>query len=135
MSMSLRHKITSSEEGFTLLEMLVVLSILAIILLLFTALPQVRIEEEPLETFLETFEQDIFYLQQLTMTHQTRPSLLFSPSTHRYYITHSSMTIERSYDPDIQLRLNTIPNPFSFTTRGYTRQPGTFYVDYEDKTY
>nr|WP_289036702.1 competence type IV pilus minor pilin ComGD [uncultured Allobacillus sp.] len=126
-----------NQKGFTLIEILVVLSIIIILSHFYLLGHNQKPAEQTLEQFLETFENDLFYLQQYTMTNQIIPQLFFDPSNHIYSIRHASLgqpLLERKFRKDIRIQLNNFKNPLTFSTRGNLSSPGTFFIHFgEDK--
>lgn len=127
--MEIKANRPTNQEGFTLIEILVVF-IDCFDPLSFLSFGQNRQpSEDTVDQFLETFENDLFYLQQYTMTKQIMPQLYFDPSNHMYSIRHASFAqplIERKYREDIQVKLNNFKNPLTFTSRGNLSNPREF---------
>ncbi|MBR7554204.1 competence type IV pilus minor pilin ComGD [Allobacillus sp. GCM10007491] len=128
----------SNQEGFTLIEILVVLSIILILSHFYLLAHSQKPTKQTMDQFLETFENDLFYLQQYTMTYQIIPQLFFDPSNHMYTIRHASLDqplLERKYRKDIRIQLNNFKNPLTFTTRGNLSSPGTFFIHFGEQIY
>ena len=133
--MEIKANRPSNQEGFTLIEILVVLSIVLILSHFYLSVQNRQPSEDTVDQFLETFENDLFYLQQYTMTKQIMPQLYFDPSNHMYSIRHASFAqplIERKYREDIQVKLNNFKNPLTFTSRGNLSNPGSVRIIFKD---
>ena len=121
-----------------MIEILIVLSIVMIFTHFLLTIPESAPEEKDLADFLETFESDLFYLQQYTITHQIVPQLFFYPKENEYSIKHISLSdplIHRKYSDDITIQLNDFKNPLTFTVRGNLTSPGNFHITFKDETY
>ncbi|GAA0457884.1 competence type IV pilus minor pilin ComGD [Alkalibacillus silvisoli] len=118
-----------NNQGFTLIEILLVLSIVLLITHFswnaIKLIDQNRAENQ----FFETFEQDVFYIQQYTLLHQRRLTLLFNSSNSGYIIYENPFNpplVERKFDENIRLNTSAINNRIVFNTTGSITRPGSF---------
>ena len=89
------------ERGFTLLEMMVALSILMVLLSLSFLLFKPQMELVKGNTFFAQLQADLFYAQSYALSHQTRIYVQFTPSQKEYVIKGDIATgiiIHRKYD-------------------------------------
>ncbi|EEK43181.1 ComG operon protein 4 [Bacillus cereus BDRD-ST26] len=95
-------------------------------------------EKQKIEQFLRQFSNDILYMQQLAINRQKHYTLRWHKDRHMYYIGESSTDhsiIKREYDSDIQLDLNTFPNPMTYNPSGNINRGGTILLSYRSYKY
>ncbi len=95
-------------------------------------------EKQKIEQFLRQFSNDILYMQQLAINRQKHYTLRWHKDRHMYYIGESSTDlsiIKREYDNDIQLDLNTFPNPMTYNPSGNINRGGTILLSYRSYKY
>ena len=126
------------QQGFTLLEMLLVLFAISIL----SMVPYFNVhslyEKQKIEQFLKQFSNDILYMQQLAINRQKHYTLRWHKDRHMYYIGDSSTNlsiIKREYDSDIQLDLNTFQNPMTYNPSGNINRGGTILLSYRSYKY
>src|SRR5690625_1580147 len=98
------------QSGFTLVELLIVLSAWSVLLLLIVPITFNSLEEVHEQQFLKTFEHDILYLQRLAMTSQNKNNRLkIREKEGRYYILSGSRKeMERTIPSDWQVSMGHI---------------------------
>ena len=77
-------------------------------------------------------------MQQLAINRQKHYTLRWHKDRHMYYIGESSTDhsiIKREYDSDIQLDLNTFPNPMTYNPSGNINRGGTILLSYRSYKY
>lgn len=126
------------QNGFTFLEMLLVLSIISILSIVtyFNVAP--LYERQKVERFFRQFSQDILYMQQLAINHRNLYMLRWVPEKHMYSIWESGdarALMLREYERDIKVDLNTFPNPMTYNANGNINQGGTILLFYRARTY
>ncbi|MFY4776301.1 competence type IV pilus minor pilin ComGD [Metabacillus sp. RGM 3146] len=123
-----------SEEGFTLIESLLVLTIF--MLLSITAIVNVKPVQEHfiITQFFEQFEKDILFAQQHAITEHTRFYFVYSHNAKSYSIRKSGTVvnkiISRNFDSSITISNLTLPNTFSFDSQGNISDSGSLLVEY-----
>jgi competence protein ComGD len=124
------------EAGFTFLEAIFVLSIISLISIIAIGLFP-KYEDRKAENFLEQLEQDIVFMQQAAMSHNTRHRLHWFILNHRYVITNgeTAALIVRDYDSDLEINLDTLSIPIIYGPDGNINKGGTMYVSYKKKKY
>ncbi|MFA2840314.1 comG operon protein ComGD [Bacillus paranthracis] len=126
------------QKGFTLLEMLLVLFAISVLSVVTYFHVHSLYEKQKIEQFLRQFSNDILYMQQLAINRQKHYTLRWHKDRHMYYIGESSTDhsiIKREYDSDIQLDLNTFPNPMTYNPSGDINRGGTILLSYRSYKY
>ncbi|MED1608935.1 MULTISPECIES: comG operon protein ComGD [Bacillus cereus group] len=126
------------QKGFTLLEMLLVLFAISVLSTVTYFHVHSLYEKQKIEQFLRQFSNDILYMQQLAINRQKHYTLRWHKDRHMYYIGESSTDhsiIKREYDSDIQLDLNTFPNPMTYNPSGNINRGGTILLSYRSYKY
>ncbi|MFD5262230.1 comG operon protein ComGD [Bacillus wiedmannii] len=126
------------QKGFTFLEMLLVLFAISVLSMVTYFNVHSLYEKQKIEQFLRQFSNDIFYMQQLAINRQKHYTLRWHKDRHMYYIGESSTNfaiIKREYDSDIQLDLNTFPNPMTYNPSGNINRGGTILLSYRSYKY
>ncbi|MCY8533284.1 competence type IV pilus minor pilin ComGD [Bacillus vallismortis] len=114
------------EEGFTLLESLLVLSLASILLIaVFTALPPVYGNTAVRQAAWQ-LKSDILLAQQTAMSSHQRTKILF----HRkeYQLVTDAMVIERSYPTGLSIELLTLKDRLEFNEKGHPNTGGKLRV-------
>ncbi|KPU53159.1 MULTISPECIES: comG operon protein ComGD [Bacillus] len=126
------------QKGFTFLEMLLVLFAISVLSMVTYFNVHSLYEKQKIEQFLRQFSNDILYMQQLAINRQKHYTLRWHKDRHMYYIGESSTNfaiIKREYDSDIQLDLNTFPNPMTYNPSGNINRGGTILLSYRSYKY
>ncbi len=128
----------NASKGFTLVELLITLTIVLVILhFSITQINHVN-EEQTFEQFIDTLQRDVFAMQQYTITTREMLSLHFNNSEHYYVIYKSPLEpelIRRYYDPNIKLNFTTLENPVRFQLSGNIINPGRILATYFNDKY
>src|SRR5690625_184695 len=129
------YKYNNFKNGFTLLEVLVVLIVWSILILLVAPINFSLIEKQQERYFFETFAYDVLYTQNLSTT--TKDYIQLNLYEDRY-------TIRKGYRGEVLLTQN-IPSgsvikakvfhTISFDDKGRIRTPGTFYIQTKKHEY
>lgn len=128
-----------NNHGFTLIEMLIVLTVVAVISAV--AIPSVQgvVAERQLRYFLEQFTNDMLYAQQYAMTRKKTVSVVFDYGECRYRITEGGTAgkelVYRFFPSPFQLQPTTLQSPLSFFANGNVNKAGTILVTYGKKIY
>ena len=126
------------QKGFTLLEMLLVLFAISVLSIVTYYNVHSLYEKQKIEQFLRQFSNDILYMQQLAINRQKHYTLRWHKDRHMYYIGDSSTNlsiIKREYDSDVQIDLNTFPNPMTYNPSGNINRGGTILLSYRSYKY
>ena len=126
------------QKGFTLLEMLLVLFAISVLSVVTHFNVTSLHEKQKVEQYLRQFSNDILYMQQLAINRQKHYTLRWYKDRHTYYIGELSENltiIKREYDSDIQIDLNTFPNPMTYNPSGNINRGGTILLSYRSYKY
>ncbi|HDX9626640.1 TPA: type II secretion system protein [Bacillus cereus] len=126
------------QKGFTLLEMLLVLFAISVLSMVTYYNVHSLYEKQKIEQFLRQFSNDILYMQQLAINRQKHYTLRWYKERNMYYIGESGTNrfiIKREYDGDIQIDLNTFPNPMTYNPSGNINRGGTILLSYRSYKY
>ncbi|MCY7917656.1 competence type IV pilus minor pilin ComGD [Bacillus vallismortis] len=114
------------EEGFTLLESLLVLSLASILLIaVFSAFPPVYGNTAVRQAAWQ-LKSDILLAQQTAMSSHQRTKILF----HRkeYQLVTDETVIQRSYPPGLSIELLTLKDRLEFNEKGHPNTSGKLRV-------
>jgi competence protein ComGD len=126
-------------KGFTLIETLVVLSIVAVIstVTIFQINPKKNMFEHSL--FLTQLQSDLYYAQQFAISHQQELTVAFDLQQKRYYIRlkyESGFTIvEKQFPPNVSVKYGSIPLTFKILPDGNVSHFGSLYIYINGKEY
>lgn len=126
------------EDGFTLLEMLLVLSVISILSVVTYLNLYPLYEKKKMEQFVQQFSQDVLLMQQFAISHRNYYALRWFPHQSMYSVSAAGGNepiFHRYYPEDIKVDLNTFPNPMMYSTDGNINRGGTIIVTYKSITY
>ncbi|MDP4085245.1 MAG: competence type IV pilus minor pilin ComGD [Bacillota bacterium] len=128
----------NDEAGFTLIEALIVLSILFItsFIAVFTVKPQ--FDMTVTEEFISDLEADLFYAQAYAISHQREVTINILNTQFYYYIRDRSdlpLIVERNYSKNIQIQAGSLPLYFKFLPDGNVNKFGSLYISCHSKVY
>ncbi|MCH1624915.1 competence type IV pilus minor pilin ComGD [Fredinandcohnia quinoae] len=127
-----------NEKGFTLIESLLVLSILTIITSIVILQLKPLHDSRKIDFFLEQLQDDIFYSQQYAISHSEQVNVIFNENDHNYHIRSGKRNViilDREYDESIQIDYATLGTTLTFNANGNIRKSGTIRVKYKDAIY
>ncbi|MCO4850161.1 competence type IV pilus minor pilin ComGD [Bacillus vallismortis] len=114
------------EEGFTLLESLLVLSLASILLIaVFTALPPVY-GNTAVHQAAGQLKNDILLAQQTAMSSHQRTKILFHKK--EYQLVTDKTVIERPYPTGVSIELLTLKDRLEFNEKGHPNTGGKIRV-------
>ncbi|MDR4888922.1 competence type IV pilus minor pilin ComGD [Fredinandcohnia sp. QZ13] len=127
-----------NDKGFTLIEALIVLSIVIIISSI--SLLQLRPlhESKKMDQFLEQLQNDIFLSQQFAISNSDPATLYFSSSGSYYRLTRGNsqeVLLVRKIDPAIRIQFTTLGQYLVFTSNGNIQRAGEIRFRYKDSIY
>ena len=129
---------TDNEAGFTLIEMLIVLSIVSLILSIMFIDYSSRSDEQSFDTWYQQFELDLLYSQKYTMVTRQVLRLSINRDSNSYSLRNdgsSPALITRKIPEDWDVRVTTVRNPISFTRYGQIVGPGKISVRTRNASY
>lgn len=125
----------NKEKGFTLLEVLIVLSIWSIIILLATPIIFGRIDEKQDEVFFEVLEFDLLYMQRVAS--MTKEYVRFRMRGNQYVILkgrEETVLLRRDLPPGVIIDMKSL-SAISFDQNGRIRQPFTVMIKTDQSNY
>lgn len=123
--------IVRKESAFTIVELLIVLSILSILLVIGTTFHIKAYQNYQFNRWHQVFESDLLFMQQLSITSMGNIYMLIKPSSHMYEIRNGGLgeiVIKRPIPDEWEIKLHTLSMPLSFSTNGTIKQPGKFQI-------
>jgi len=129
----------SNQKGFTLIEMLIVLTIVSV--LTFIAIPRINglIQAKEMNYFLEQFREDMLYAQQYAMVRKVSVAVLFYPYQSTYRITEGNtlgrVLLRRTYSANLEIQPATLQSPLMFLKNGNVNKSGTILITNGEQTY
>ncbi|TKD70094.1 prepilin-type N-terminal cleavage/methylation domain-containing protein [Pseudalkalibacillus hwajinpoensis] len=132
-----RHRNWLTPKGYTLIEMLIVLSAFSILLSL------VFLQISPTQTasstrhFIEEMQADIRYAQELSYTDGKSHRFSISADTHTYSIqsTASNVIKTRDIPKHISIEKGTLGYQIVFGANGNVQKAGTLFIKAEEEEY
>ena len=122
------------EEGFTLIESLLVLSIVTMLVSVsFVRLSPIK-ERQVMTHFIQQLTNDLLYAQQYAMSTKQTVRISFHVKDHYYRVYGSGTSTElirRTYDPAISISTWTLGNTITFTQNGSISSSGTYGISYK----
>lgn len=120
--------------GFTLVEMLLVLSLLSIIILLSIPIHHEIVTKEDENRFMQILLFDILYVQNLAMT-TSDPVILRFKNDHYVILRQTDQVLyKRTIPSNIIIQTNTLKQ-ISFTSTGTIRKAGTMRFNASTRTF
>ncbi|WP_226035032.1 competence type IV pilus minor pilin ComGD [Aquibacillus saliphilus] len=118
-------------NGFTLIEVLIVLSA-SIVLLSIGSLFQTHVIKHYQEDqFLQLFQSDVLYMQYITLIKRETFNMTIHPDQHNYIIRKGGtgkIITKRNIPSNWNVQLMTLTMPISFTFNGTIKNPGMFSI-------
>lgn len=115
-----------NNNGFTLMESLVVLSIVVIMIGILGLNNKTLYNEGAFERFYENFQNDIYFAQMWSISNKRKSSIELK--SNEYIIKYGEMEKTYTYDTRLQVSSNFPNNTIYFNERGYINQAGTVTV-------
>ena len=132
-------KTMRKESGFTLIEMLIVFTIISVLIML--SIPKMNhlVEKKQIDYFIEQFKDDMLYAQQYAMTHKSPVIVVFYHQQPVYRMMEGGffgrILLHRSYSDNLQIELVTLQSPLTFFPNGNVNKSGAILVTYGKQTY
>lgn len=129
----------NSQKGYTLIEAIIVLSIVSMLMLITFIGAQSLQSQKTAELFFEALERDVLLAQQHAITNKKSVSLLFDTANHKYFAVEGGLEYKRiltvEYDAGITVEPVTMDARIVFNTIGGIAQSGTMNVYFNKKKY
>lgn len=133
----LRLNLETEKNGFTLIESILVLSIVSIMSLVLIINLVPIYHQKVIDTFLHQFEKDIMFAQQYALVNKEATSIIFVPTEYKYTIGENKISlplIQRDYNDEINIQANNL-QLITFNSNGSIRKSGTIHLYYKNQTY
>jgi len=128
-----RSALHHNQKGFSLLEVLFVLSIVSIIIVLTAPLNLSILERQQEKQFLETFQSDVLYIQNIAMTSDQLAEIVFSEDHYTIQIGKKK-TEKRFFPSGWQVKAEVVPI-ITFNEYGTIKKSGTVKVRSRQSAY
>lgn len=117
-----------SNQGFTLMEMLVVLTIWSVLITVTLSANSKLWEEHQVQSFLKLLQEDVLYMQEVQMTTFKNLRLFIDQDQISYQIREGgtgNVYVSRDYPNNWQIELRTLQMPIEFSIKGAIKKPGS----------
>ncbi len=131
-------KFDENQNGFTLVESILVVSIVSIMSLVLIASIVPIYNQKIIDTFLHQFEKDIMYAQQYALVNEEPIYIVFVPTENRYTIEKNNVSVplvKRNYNKEISIVATNFSNRITYNHNGSIQRGGTIYISYQSQTY
>jgi len=123
----------NKQNGFTFLELLFVLSTISLLLLLAHPFHFSLLEKQQEKQFLDVFESDVLYIQNVALTTGERAEIIFG--TNHYIVQVGKAVIEeRQFPESLEMDSRNLLT-ISFNEFGTIRKAGTIILRSQQTTY
>ncbi|CQR46836.1 hypothetical protein BN1058_01112 [Paraliobacillus sp. PM-2] len=119
------------KNGFSLIELLIVLSILSVLLVIGGSIQLKTYDNYQFNQWYTLFENDILRMQQDAMITKNNLYLLIKSSNNSYEIRKGAFgkpIIKRPIPDQWKVKLYSLDMPLSFSKHGTIRRPGRFQI-------
>lgn len=127
-----------NQNGFTLTEVLLVLTAFLVLLSFGFTIPVKTIQQHEVSQFLTRFQQDILYLQEWNMYEEISAYMTIDPSKHQYSIRKNwtgDIIIQREIPEYMNIDLRTLKQPIYYTSNGTIKNPGVLMISAGNTSY
>lgn len=125
----------AKHNGFTLLELLIVLSIWSLLVLLSVPILVKNLDEQEIQQFFKVFEHDVLYIQYVATTSANKEaSIHFGNGYYTVRNGSTNQSIRRDFPSNWKIDTRSIQY-ISFNNKGTIRQAGTIEVETNQSNY
>lgn len=120
------------KNGFSLVELLVVLSIVSFLLLIGGSVQMKTYDQYQFNQWYQLFESDMLRMQQNSMITNENQYLLINSNSNQYEIRQGGLgkiVLKRPIPPHWKIKLYSLQMPVSYSKHGTIRKPGKFQVE------
>jgi competence protein ComGD len=131
-------KAAANRNGFTLLEMMIVLFVFFIIISISFFRIEPLINKHKIQSFFSQFEKDILFAQQYAISHSESIKLILYPDDNMYEIRSGGdgrLILHRTYDRNITIQLTTLGTNIIFRSNGNITKSGSLIVKHASQNY
>ncbi|MDQ0256286.1 competence protein ComGD [Evansella vedderi] len=124
-------------NGYTLIEMLLVLLLISSILLIVIPNFTKSVHSKNVDYFFEQLEKDLYESQMTAMTDGVIIRFVFSPTLNNYTIRHGVTIVEtRTFPEGLTVKIGTLGyNDLRFLPTGTISSPGSLVFNYKNDRY
>lgn len=128
----------NQNKGFTLIEVLLVLTIVILIYTLPLLNLKPLFQQEKIDQFFVQLEKDLLFAQQYAISHNTAVRVMFFHDSRFYDViplkTNKTILV-RNYDPNIRIVQSTTGYYVTYRSNGNVMKSGTIQIYFEDDIY
>ncbi|WLR49766.1 competence type IV pilus minor pilin ComGD [Bacillus tianshenii] len=127
----------NTQRGFTLIEMIIVLSVLTTVTFVSLIYFEPVFEQKRHEFFLEQLQRDFLYAQSYAINNNTDVFIHIVPYEHRYIVKEglTNKILTRDYAENIEISRGTLGYMIKFLPSGNARKSGALYIKLGDEHY
>lgn len=136
--LSLMNELRNDNNGFTLIEVLIVLTVVIILGSIVWSNSSKIYERKVMDQFLRQLQHDLLFVQQYAMVHQKTVYIYWYPNQSYYEAELTALDgdlFERKYDSAIQVKSMTMKFPITYKPNGSIERGGTIYIQNQDEAY
>lgn len=130
---------TNKQAGYTLVEMLIVLTILLMVITITSVSFKPFFQQLEIKYFFKQLQLDIAYSQMYAMGNYKDAFIRFYPEDNRYVISpngyYQKSLVDRTYSSNIKIELKTLPTKVVFRRDGNIEMAGMMHVFHHDDAY
>lgn len=117
-----------NQKGYTLSEILIVLSIFIVIASISLYLYPTFQKKWEVKKFVHQFQEDLYYTQQYAMSHKRPISIILSEGNYTIFSTMDGNLVRRANPADIKFSSGTLGFRIIYNSNGTAIQAGTVYI-------
>ena len=124
-----------ARDGFTLLELMIVLLVLQVLLGLTVPAMQHVYRAQQMNQFFEQLEEDLYYAKALAMSRQTSVRIQFAPDQTYHMMQGMTVLESRKIPSFIEVDGALLEDRVTYTATGSVRKAGKLRILTEEKQY
>lgn len=128
-----------NESGYTLLETIMVMSIMSVLMVITMLFIQPFQSQKKADLFFEALERDVLYAQQYAISNKIGVMILFDTAKNQYIGVEGGIPAKRlftvKYDSGIQMSPLTMDARVQFNSEGGILSSGSMSVTFHNKKY
>jgi competence protein ComGD len=125
----------NNSKGYTITEVLVVLSIFLLLVTLSLNLYPKYIEKMETKQFVKQFEQDLYYTQAYAISHERQISMYINKRNYSIYSIAEGYVLQRTIPEQITFKKVTMDLSITFNSAGTALSSGVIYIQTEQEKY
>lgn len=126
-----------NNRGYTLFEMTIVLMIIAVVSSVTFGNMKLTYDATKRNEFIYQLQQDLYYTQQLALSHHLSASVVFHNNSKEYTIRQGGVVkLTRRFDSNVTfIPVTLLLNDITFLHDGNARKAGTLMIEIGDHSY